>query len=392
MKILLVSGTLSNRVQEELFEQNVSYGFAVQKFFHLFIDGCRTNDIEVEALTMMPIAQKQAPFRFKRIKKEIDDNISYRYVPFIRNTIFYHLFAFVYVFVNVFFWCVKNRGESYVCYDVLIPNRCLATMLGAILGRTKTIAIVTDMPGMSGERQIHYNEMGILGKLQMKSIYRSSYFVFLTEQTNNVLNPYNRPYIIVEGIVSLNIKTTKVEKNRTRDILYAGGIVESYGLGILCEAFMRLDDKNLRLIFYGNGPFVKRIKEYALLDTRIEYRGTAMNDVIVEAEKKATLLVNPRFTGADYTLYSFPSKNIEYMVSGTPLVTTKLAGIPEDYMSYIYIFEEETIEGYKETLNRILLNTDEDISEFGLNAQQYILNNKNSTVQVGRIKNMIKNI
>ena len=51
--------------------------------------------------------------------------------------------------------------------------------------------------------------------------------------------------------------------------------------------------------------------------------------------------MNPRFTGAEYTLYSFPSKNIEYMVSGTPVITTRLAGIPDDYYPYVFVFEEE---------------------------------------------------
>ena len=36
---------------------------------------------------------------------------------------------------------------------------------------------------------------------------------------------------------------------------------------------------------------------------------------IVKEEKKSTLLVNPRFTNEEYTKYSFPSKNMEYMAS-----------------------------------------------------------------------------
>ena len=55
----------------------------------------------------------------------------------------------------------------------------------------------------------------------------------------------------------------------------------------------------------------------------------------VAEELKATLLVNPRPTTEEFTIYSFPSKNMEYMASGTPLLTTKLPGMPEEYHQYV---------------------------------------------------------
>ena len=43
--------------------------------------------------------------------------------------------------------------------------------------------------------------------------------------------------------------------------------------------------------------------------------------------------------------YSFPSKNMEYMVSGTPVLTTRLPGMPMEYYPYVYFIEEESADG-----------------------------------------------
>ena len=392
MKVLFISGAMSNKLQKELYEKDVKYGFAVQKFYQLVLEGLKHNDVEVKVLSVIPIPKSDMPYKFKRFKKDEEDSVEYKYIPFFRSPLIYHLFIFLYVSVYSFWWCIRNRKDSFVLYDVLISSRCVGTILGTKLGKGKSLAIVTDMPGMSGERQVKFKDLDLLTKVQMRCIYHSNAFVLLTEQMNDVLNPLHRPYAVMEGLVSSDTYVPKTEKNLTKDILYAGGILESYGLGMLCEAFLRINDDNLRLVFYGNGPFVPKIIDYSRRDSRIEYRGTAMNDEIILAERKSTLLVNPRFTGADYTLYSFPSKNIEFMVSGTPLLTTRLAGIPDDYYPYMFTFDEETTEGYASALRAVLNNSREYLDGFGKRAQEFILNNKNSKVQIERVLKIMSGI
>ena len=373
---MFVSGTLSNRLQDQFFKQGIPFGFAVQKFCHLYLEGFKANNVDVEVLSLIPVAARKMPYRIKRFPMETEEGVTYRYVPFIRSAAVYHIFVFFYILFRVWGWCLRNRKDGFVFYDVLIPSRCLGTSLGALLGRGKTVALVTDMPGLSGGKRV-------------KSIYRSDFFVFLTRQMDPVLNPYHHPSIVVEALVSAGAGAAHPVKNITRDILDAGGIVESYGLGVLCDAFMTLEDPDLRLVFYGDGPYVPAIKDYSQKDDRIVYMGTAKNDVVFEAEKRATLLVNPRFTGADYTRYSFPSKNIEYMVTGTPIVTTRLVGIPEDHMPYIYTFDEETKVGFAATIRRLLSLPPEELRSFGNAAQEYVLRTKNAVVQVRRVLDMI---
>ena len=120
--------------------------------------------------------------------------------------------------------------------------------------------------------------------------------------------------------------------------------------------------------------------------------GVAPNDVVVEEELRATLLVNPRPTNEDYTKYSFPSKNMEYMASGTPVLTTKLPGMPEEYYPYVYLLEEESAEGMAKALKEILSKPAEELAQKGAAAKKFVMEKKNNISQAKKLLDMLNNI
>ena len=104
----------------------------------------------------------------------------------------------------------------------------------------------------------------------------------------------------------------------------------------------------------------------------------------MQEERKATLLINPRPTNEEYTKYSFPSKTLEYMASGTPVLMTRLPGMPKDYEEYVYLFDEETVEGFANTLGEVLQSKSE-LQEKGKRAREFILTTRNNRGQALRI-------
>ena len=155
----------------------------------------------------------------------------------------------------------------------------------------------------------------------------------------------------------------------------------------MVEAVKTLDSEDIRLVLYGDGPMVEALKKEK--DTRIEYRGVAANHEIVEAETKATLLVNPRPTHESFTFYSFPSKNMEYMISGTPVLTTCLPGMPVEYHPYVYLFEEESISGYARKIAEVLKLGRVELHRKGFEAKQFVLENKNEIRQAERVLDLL---
>ena len=116
--------------------------------------------------------------------------------------------------------------------------------------------------------------------------------------------------------------------------MYAGGVSEEYGVGRLLEAH-RLAHGAFNLTIYGKGPLTDTVKSASQHQAGLRYGGVVEAKELPEIYAWADALVNPRPVNQMFVKYSFPSKLLEYMESGTPVVSTQLPGIPAEYWSYI---------------------------------------------------------
>lgn len=396
MGILYLSALSSPKLIDELYNNNKKDpGFAVQKFNRLLADGLVKNE-EVTVLSAPPIGRHNSSKLFWHRGQELEDDITYHYLNFINLPGLRQLCLTLGTFCRTLLWTIsKPQKERAVVCDVLNASMGAAAILACKITGAQTIGVMTDMPGLMVRFETN-QKMPLTTRMAtslIKWCFRNyDKFVFLTEAMN-VVNEYSRPYIVMEGMSD----GTMVEHNKSfehkevRTIMYAGGLHERYGLKKLTEAFMTLPQKNIRLKLFGTGPFVDELeKKYCKEDKRVMYMGVVPNSEVVEAELEASLLVNPRPTHEEFTKYSFPSKNIEYMASGTPLLTTKLPGMPKEYYPYVFLIEDETSEGYSKALAKALNKTDEELFEYGAKAKGFVLDKKNSCEQARRVIKLIK--
>ena len=140
------------------------------------------------------------------------------------------------------------------------------------------------------------------------------------------------------------------------------------------------------LHLYGNGDTVDYIQEVGRKDPRIVYKGIVSHDQLLEIERSAKLLINPRpVYGKLDTRFNFPSKLMEFMQSGRPVITTKLLGIPKEYENYMYFFESDTTQQIKADIERVLSQNESDLICFAHAAREYVNKNKNSVAAGKRI-------
>lgn len=215
------------------------------------------------------------------------------------------------------------------------------------------------------------------------------YYVLLTEAMKSW---FNKPihYTVVEGIANPdefdNTFKTPTE-NPTKHILYAGEIKHEYGVGDLVSAFSSIDMADWVLDIYGDGPDLSDIKTLAGNNKNIVFHGSVANAAVVQELKKADLLVNPR-KNQELTAYSFPSKIIEYMSSGTPMLAYKLAGVPDEYDDYYFhISDEDTL---AQALERIMEMSHTARADMGGKAKQFISKNKIPYVQCKKIISLLQ--
>ena len=216
-------------------------------------------------------------------------------------------------------------------------------------------------------------------------------YVLLTEEMAVKLGYQDKPYVVIEGQVdSLEKREILEEKQYDKKIvMYAGIVRKLYGLKILVEGFIKADLPNYELHIYGNGDYADEIDEISKHNNNVKHFPSQPNAAIVEKEKRAFLLVNPRPTNEEYTKYSFPSKNMEYMVSGTAVLTTNLPGMPSEYKQYVYLIEDETEDGICTAFKKIAMLNENEVIEKGKEARDFVLSKKNNKIQTEKIIRMV---
>lgn len=183
-----------------------------------------------------------------------------------------------------------------------------------------------------------------------KLIAQVDSFTLLTKYMVDKLNVGKRPYIVVEGITDARDLPIPTKKTHGKKIAYAGKLVESFGAKRLIEAFELIDDSEATLHICGGGELKPYVEEMCEKDRRIHYYGVVSAEKAREILKNADVLVNPRQNDDEYTKYSFPSKNIEYLMTGNAVVAYMLDGMPESYRNFLYIPSDNEVQSLANTL------------------------------------------
>ena len=370
---------------------------AAPKFYKLLFNGLAECDdvMQIETISTLPISELTHDKRFWLLPQETEGKIEYNYVPIINLGLLKNLVAFIICFFKVLFWGLgKRKGKVIIC-DVLAFSSAAATWLATRINRIKVVAIITDIPGMItlDKRKDFPIKSRIASRLSEWIFKMYDGYVFLTEQMNDLINVRSKPYIVIEGLADMQMASMDnclENKPSEKILLYAGGINEIYGIKKTIDAFMNIKGDDLRFHIYGHGPMEKDMPRYMEMDSRIVYFGVVPNAEIVKRELEATLLINPRSSKEEFTKYSFPSKNMEYMASGTPLLTTPLLGMPKEYNEYVYLFDDESTDGMQQTLSELFGKPREELHELGARAKQFVLAKKNHLTQAHRLDDFIE--
>lgn len=396
--IYLSSVCAQSRFEDLVTKGRIKTQFQNQKFHHLLLTGLVENgDHNIQVISFCP--QVRTSKAIYHLEQEEENGIHYTYPGYIDRPFINPISRF---FTTL--QCIRKKisKDSIVVCNIMNFEECLAALFYRVFHhRIKICAIVADVPGLtSGANSAKTSKWKILLSRMVLSMLvnankRYDGYLFLTEAMNDVVNKRQKPYVVVEGLTDLKMRDVHNEieqKYTTPTILYAGGLHREYGIEWLVNAFQKVENPNVELHIYGYGNFEKELIERAKSDSRIKYYGTKSNKEIVAEQMKASLLINPRPTDAEFVKYSFPSKVMECMVSGTPLLTTCLPGMPKDYYPYVYLIEEETTGCLQKTLSKLLQLTPEELHQKGADAKRFVLENKNYKKQAEKLLTLLANM
>jgi len=381
MKILYGYSNCTDKKYDEIFkDKSVAVLQPDQKYHGLLIKGLAKNGAEVYCYSGLPINRNVTKRLFIHEKDEAEEGALYHYYKTLNLPIFRQ--AMILLGAKKAIRKHKKDQKTVVICDCL--NRANAT--GMVKGAKKkgfpVVMIVTDLPDYQFDERAaeKYNQL----------LEKADGYIFLTEQMNERVNKQNKPYIVLEGhsdcaLPNISPSERYEQTIGKKVIVYAGSIKKLYGIQNLVEGFLKANVENAELQIFGDGDYRAELEELCKMHKNVRYMGICPNAEVVAIEQRAALLVNPRPTAPDYTKYSFPSKNMEYMVSGTPILTTKLPGMPKEYYPHIYTIEEDTVDGVADALQKVFSESFAERMQKGENARRFVLENKSNVVQAKKI-------
>ena len=206
-------------------------------------------------------------------------------------------------------------------------------------------------------------------------------YVFLTE-TMKELFP-QKPYTVIEGF--LPAETFDYTQQRIpKTVLYTGTLSGKFGLQTLLDAFSLIDDSEYQLWICGSGSMEDQICKAAEKDSRIQFKGFLPKKEIAKLQTICDVLINPRTDEGEYTKYSFPSKTMEYLLSGSKVVMYRLSGIGDEYYRFIHTIEDTSAESM---MHAIMDACNDNCFYQGKSQKQvsWIQNNKTAVSQVSKL-------
>lgn len=402
MKIIYLSTSCSPEKYKRVYEmRSVKAIEPQQKFNALFIQGLAEQpNVDVIAISTLPISASTCSVNSIEFEEDIiSDSLKYQYIPFRNGKLTRYIDMYVNTKSILKEHLKNNKNERcYIIADVLSPFMTAGCFSIVHKYNVPMIGIITDLPELA--TSMKQRREGLVKKYILKGVEKFNThlldkydaYITLTESINDFVNlEHHKKHLVVEGSVDANTTYHDTEKSLTQEVVYAGGVYEKYGVKTLVEAFSKLKIAN-ELHIYGDGTYVEELKEVSKKNPKIKYKGMVSLEKIVEIERKATLLVNPRPSNEDFSKYSFPSKTLEYMSSGTPLLSTKLPGIPSEYFEFIYAIDKEDIEGMADALSKVLSNDASVLKEKGLQAFSYVIENKTNVVQAKKIVDFLNTL
>ncbi|MBW2662626.1 MAG: glycosyltransferase [Deltaproteobacteria bacterium] len=135
-------------------------------------------------------------------------------------------------------------------------------------------------------------------------------------------------------------------------LLYAGKYTIYGGVDIMAEALLLIKTKNVEIWLCGKGdsPFIKRLYDN---DPRVKKLGFVSNDELHQLHQRADLFLNLRPADIDDNRMIFPSKILNYLSYGKPVVSSRTAGLSQEYSRFLQVPRNDTAKAIAEKIDEV---------------------------------------
>ena len=352
--------------------------------------------IDVSCVTVTPLASYPRDKKIYQQKEEqtLFQNVNVNRISYLNFPIVKQLWQIVNVYRTAKKMVIKEKADTVFCFNLFpqigIPMRWLKRKFPFL----DTVCLLADLPidDNTERKGVSVWLRNIMEKSTWKSMKICDKYIVLNKEVIRKYLP-NKEYIVIDGGVSDDdVKKYEdyVAKNEEYSIMYCGALTEDYGIFILLQAMQLVKDEDIYLDIYGGGYLEDVVRSAAQQRRNIRYHGRVDNQTIIKKQREAWLLINPRVINDPIGEVTFPSKTFEYMLSGTPVLTTRLNGYSEEYEGKMIFTESDSAEKIAEGIEKVKRMGKEELQSISCEAKKFVVEKRCWSVQSKKIADFIE--
>jgi glycosyltransferase involved in cell wall biosynthesis len=354
-------------------------------------------DVEVFSVRPVPSYPKDPKIWFAAGGDRLDGHIIVRLLPFLNVTPMKQVMLGLDVVFSLLGWAWRKRGQKRIVltYNLSVPPGAL-TLLAARLVRAKAVVSVNDV-NVPGETVPTTSLFRLDFALQRWLMPRFDGHLVVADRIAQDFFP-GRRYVRIEGGVDREFLESTARGGASTGahsplvLAFAGTLNEVNGVPLILGAMQRLRDPNLKLRIAGGGPLQELVRDAARQDTRIDFMGMLDTAAVADLYKHADVLLNVRLTNDVDTRYFFPSKLIEYLGSGVPTITTRVAHADREFAGLVYVLGEESPQALADLVIKVASLQTKERWKLGRLARAYVTTYKTWDVQSAKAADYLRSL
>ncbi|MCC6483659.1 MAG: glycosyltransferase family 4 protein [Armatimonadetes bacterium] len=234
----------------------------------------------------------------------------------------------------------RGRPSAVVTYNAY-PHNAVCGLRAVRDLNVPWVCIAADAPGETAERKVHDAILAqASGRVLLSwGLYRDT--------------PGEPRLHLDGGIEEIRFAPSSMEPQPTPVILYTGALTKWGGVSLLIDAFALIRSQSAELWICGHGNDAQ-VREAAQANPRIKWLGMVSEEKLREVSEAASVFVNPRPPEIKDNAMNFPSKVLEYLSYGRPVVSTWTDGLSPDYRDALIVLQSSDPEALASEIDTVL--------------------------------------
>lgn len=334
----------------------------------------------IDAVTVFPMAPfpKDRKICIRRACIDLGRSQRSRRVGFLNVPVLKQITQALAVTLEGVFLTRRNRYDCVLAYN-MYPQVGIAAWLIGRLFHIPVVLLLADPPVEQDANRRGFSKIlvGLFNGLTERLICTCGAVIVLNSSAAERYAPRAKR-LVIDGAVDPGSVPTPVHRpanggGTEKHVVFTGALASYNGIAEMIEAMQLIRSDDVLLEIYGDGPLADHVRDAASSTMNITYHGRVGSSTIARIHQEAFLLVNPRRIDDQISKVTFPSKMLEYMLSGTPVLTTRLNGFTSDYEGKVFFTKDDSARSIATAIDDLACRPISELQKTADDARAFVL-------------------